>query len=124
MPGVRVLCRSCATSVAALSAGDATAACQARSAFCQRTWRSAGVRHRNGTGPPKTGGMSDTASAPASPAYDVRRGLASAGAALFLGFSQGLGLQLVNTNLPAVQGSLDASAAEAAWLSAAYFSAA
>ena len=35
-----------------------------------------------------------------------------------------MGLQLFSTNLPAVQGSLGASAAEAAWLTTAYFSAA
>ncbi len=56
--------------------------------------------------------------------YDPRTGLMSAGASLLIGLGQGMGLQLVSTNLPAVQGALDASAAEATWLTAAYFSAA
>src|SRR5262245_30044483 len=59
--------------------------------------------------------------APVSPAYDLRVGLASAGVSLVVGLSQGLGLQLVSANLPAVQGSLGAAPAEAAWLTTAYF---
>jgi MFS family permease len=66
----------------------------------------------------------DTAPPAAVAPYDLRHGFACACASLLVGLSQGLGLQLVSTNLPAVQGSLGASAAEAAWLTTAYFAAA
>jgi MFS family permease len=54
-------------------------------------------------------------------AYDLRHGLACAFVGLLLGLTQGLGLYLVSSNLPAIQGSLGATAAEASWLTTAYF---
>jgi MFS family permease len=47
--------------------------------------------------------------------------LARAIAALLLGLTQGFGLYLVSNNLGAIQGSLGATAAEASWLTTAYF---
>jgi MFS family permease len=58
----------------------------------------------------------------AEPAQGLRQGIANASASLVCGITQGLGWQLVNANLPAIQGSLGASAAEATWLTTAYFS--
>jgi MFS family permease len=58
----------------------------------------------------------------ADQAFDLRQGLASAAVSLVCGITQGLGWQLVNTNLAAIQGSLGATAAEATWLTTAYFS--
>ena len=49
-----------------------------------------------------------------------RRGLAYGGVSLLLGVTQGLGFNLVNNNLPWIQGSLGAYPNEAAWLSTAY----
>ncbi|WP_158291801.1 transporter [Lampropedia puyangensis] len=40
---------------------------------------------------------------------------------ILLGLTQGLGMNLVNSNLPGIQGSLGATPAEASWLIAAYF---
>jgi MFS family permease len=54
--------------------------------------------------------------------YNLRHGLASAAVSLVAGITQSLGWQLVNTNMGAVQGALGASAAEATWLTTAYFS--
>jgi MFS family permease len=48
------------------------------------------------------------------------RSLAYAGVSLLLGLTQGLGFNLVNNNLPWIQGSLGAYPNEAAWLSTAY----
>jgi MFS family permease len=53
--------------------------------------------------------------------YDLRHGVACGMTALLLGLSQGLGLYLVSSNLAAIQGSLGATAAEASWLTTAYF---
>lgn len=39
---------------------------------------------------------------------------------MLVGLTQGMGIFLVNNNLPASQGAFGASAAEASWLSAAY----
>jgi MFS family permease len=47
--------------------------------------------------------------------------LARATAGLLLGLTQGFGLFLVSNNLPDIQGSLGATAAEASWLTTAYF---
>ena len=47
--------------------------------------------------------------------------LARAAAGLLLGLTQGFGLYLVSNNLGDIQGSLGATAAEASWLSTAYF---
>jgi MFS family permease len=47
--------------------------------------------------------------------------LARAVTALLLGLTQGFGLYLVSNNLGAIQGSLGATAAEASWLTTAYF---
>ena len=59
---------------------------------------------------------------PVEPAYEPRKGVASAAVALVCGITQGLGWQLVNANLAGIQGALGASAAEATWLTTAYFS--
>jgi MFS family permease len=58
-----------------------------------------------------------TADAP----YNLRHGLACGATGLLIGLTQGLGLYLVGSNLPAIQGSLGATAAEASWLTTAYF---
>jgi MFS family permease len=64
-----------------------------------------------------------TAEAPPSigPVYQLQRGLACAGTSALLGLAQGLGLSLVTSNLSSIQGSLGATATEAAWLTTAYF---
>lgn len=54
------------------------------------------------------------------PAAGWRRYLAYGSVSLLLGLTQGMGLNLVNNNLPWIQGSLGAYANEAAWLSTAY----
>jgi MFS family permease len=58
---------------------------------------------------------------PLEPDHRVRHGVACAAASVLLGLSQSLGLYLVSSNLSAIQGSLGASAAEASWLTSAYF---
>jgi MFS family permease len=60
-------------------------------------------------------------SIPAEAPYDLRHGIASAAVSLIAGITQSLGWQLVNTNAGAIQGALGASAAEATWLTTAYF---
>jgi MFS family permease len=62
-----------------------------------------------------------TAPLDAMPAYDLRHGTACGITGLLLGLAQGLGLYLVSSNLAAIQGSLGATAAEASWLTTAYF---
>jgi MFS family permease len=57
----------------------------------------------------------------AEPAYAWRHGLACAATSLTIGLAQGLGLYLVSSNLSGIQGSLGATAAEASWLTTAYF---
>ena len=60
--------------------------------------------------------------APSIPEWPgLRHSLASGLTGLLLGLAQGLGLYLVNSNLAAIQGSLGATAAEASWLTTAYF---
>lgn len=61
---------------------------------------------------------------PAVPAeaYDLRHGLACGATAVVVGPTQGLGLYLVGSNLASIQGALGATAAEASWLTTAYFS--
>jgi MFS family permease len=64
------------------------------------------------------------AAAPAQAAcspHDKRHGVACVVVSTVLGLTQGLGVNLVNNNLPAIQGSLGATAAEATWLTTAYF---
>jgi MFS family permease len=61
------------------------------------------------------------ASTPVEPAYNLRHGLACGATALTIGLAQGLGLYLVSSNLSGIQGSLGATAAEASWLTTAYF---
>ena len=58
---------------------------------------------------------------PADP-YDLRRGLACGLTGTLCGLTQSFGLYLVGSNLPGIQGSLGATAAEAGWLTTAYFS--
>lgn len=59
---------------------------------------------------------------PAAPAAGtVGRRLACGATALLLGLSQSFGLYLVSSNLAGIQGSLQATAAESAWLTTAYF---
>ena len=57
----------------------------------------------------------------AEPPYDWRRGVALGTVSLIVGLTQGLGIFLVNNNLTGVQGELGATAAEASWLTTAYF---
>jgi MFS family permease len=57
----------------------------------------------------------------APPAYDVRQGLIFAVVALLVGLTQGLGVNLVNSNLLGIQGALGATAAEASWLTTVYY---
>ena len=66
------------------------------------------------------------ASADAQPAavaeeYDWRRTIGCAVVSVLIGLSQGLTVYGVNNNLGALQGALGATAAEASWLSTAYF---
>jgi len=56
-----------------------------------------------------------------APARHRHHRLACALAALLMGLAQGLGLQLVSANLAQIQGSIGATAAEASWLTTAYF---
>ncbi len=63
-----------------------------------------------------------TAGLPAPPAPAVTRSIARALTGLLLGLTQGFGLYLVSNNLADIQGSLGATAAEASWLTTAYFS--
>ncbi|MDN8645402.1 hypothetical protein Q0S19_13095 [Stenotrophomonas indicatrix] len=53
--------------------------------------------------------------------YRLGHALACAAVALLLGLTQGLGINLVNSNLGGVQGALGATASEAAWLTTAYY---
>jgi MFS family permease len=57
----------------------------------------------------------------AMPAYDWCHGVACGLTGILLGLAQGLGFYLVSSNLAAIQGSLGATAAEASWLTTAYF---
>lgn len=54
------------------------------------------------------------------PAWTWGRSLAFGGVSLLLGLTQGLGFNLVNNNLPWIQGTLGAYPNEAAWLATAY----
>ncbi|MFC5519979.1 MFS transporter [Polaromonas jejuensis] len=60
------------------------------------------------------------APAPADP-WNMWQGLSFMAVSLLLGITQGLGVNLVNSNLTGIQGSLGATAAEASWLTTAYF---
>ena len=60
------------------------------------------------------------AAPPAAP-YDLREGLAFAAVSVLLGITQGLGVNLVNSNLTGVQGALGATPTEASWLTTAYY---
>lgn len=57
----------------------------------------------------------------AAAAPTARRAVACALVGSLLGLTQGFGLHLVGSNLPAIQGGLGATAAEASWLTTAYF---
>lgn len=59
--------------------------------------------------------------APPVEPYDLRMGLAFMAISLLLGITQGLGVNLVNSNLTGVQGALGATATEASWLTTAYY---
>ncbi|WP_085315686.1 MFS transporter [Derxia lacustris] len=63
-------------------------------------------------------------SAPGRPSALALRRLLCALTATLVGLTQGFGLNLVSANLAAIQGSLGATAAEASWLSTAYFASA
>jgi MFS family permease len=67
---------------------------------------------------------SDTAALAAAPLvdapFDARHAAACAATSLLLGLTQGLGVNLVSTNLSSIQGSLGATAVEASWLTVAY----
>ncbi|CAN5622131.1 MFS transporter [soil metagenome] len=60
-------------------------------------------------------------SPPPAPPYVLSEGLAMGAVALLLGITQGLGVNLVNSNLTGVQGALGATATEASWLTTAYY---
>lgn len=70
--------------------------------------------------------MTDAAAAsssrapPAPPPWTWAHGLSYGAVSLLLGVTQGLGANLVNNNLPWIQGSLGAYTSESAWLSIAY----
>lgn len=66
--------------------------------------------------------MTDSAipAPPPSPPWTLGHGLAYGAVSLLLGLTQGLGANLINNNLPWIQGSLGAYTNEAAWLSIAY----
>jgi MFS family permease len=55
------------------------------------------------------------------PDHDWGRGALYASVSLLIGLTQGMGIYVVNNNLPSIQGAFSATAAEASWLSAAYF---
>ncbi|MBV9889481.1 MAG: hypothetical protein JO090_01165 [Rhizobacter sp.] len=57
----------------------------------------------------------------AAPAYDRTHGVACAIASVVLGLTQSITVWGINNNLPALQGSLGATAVESSWLSTAYF---
>ena len=57
---------------------------------------------------------------PPQESYNRLHGAACIGVSLLLGLTQGLGVNLVNANLSAIQGSLGATAVEASWLVTAY----
>jgi MFS family permease len=57
---------------------------------------------------------------PAEP-HNLRVGLTFAAISVLLGLTQGLGVNLVNSNLSGIQGALGATATEASWLTTAYF---
>ena len=66
--------------------------------------------------------------APATPAatppvepYDLRMGLAFMAISVLLGITQGLGVNLVNSNLSGIQGALGATPTEVSWLTSAYY---
>lgn len=58
--------------------------------------------------------------APTDADYDWRKGVISGAMSVLVGITQGLGVNLVAANLPAIQGSLGATPAEAQWLVTAY----
>ncbi|MGI4777947.1 MAG: MFS transporter [Janthinobacterium lividum] len=58
---------------------------------------------------------------PVAAPYVLREGIAMAAVGVLLGITQGLGINLVNSNLAGVQGALGATATEASWLTTAYF---
>ena len=66
--------------------------------------------------------MSDAAAPPppTPPPWTWAHGLSYGAVSLLLGLTQGLGANLINNNLPWIQGSLGAYTSEAAWLSIAY----
>jgi MFS family permease len=67
------------------------------------------------------GGATAPAAAPsAQEPQDATHSAACAAISLLLGLTQGLGVNLVNANLSAIQGSLGATAVEASWLTIAY----
>lgn len=57
----------------------------------------------------------------AAPPYELREGLVFAAVSMLLGLTQGLGINLVNSNLNGVQGALGATATEVSWLTTAFY---
>ncbi|THJ30888.1 transporter [Lampropedia aestuarii] len=66
-------------------------------------------------------GVAAAPTAPAAPAENTGIAWPYVLTSILLGLTQGLGMNLVNSNLPGIQGSLGATSAEASWLVAAYF---
>ncbi|GGC75990.1 MFS transporter [Undibacterium terreum] len=60
---------------------------------------------------------------PATPveAYDIRHGIACALVSVLIGTTQSLGINMINSNLTAIQGSLGVTAAEIGWLTSAFW---
>ena len=56
-----------------------------------------------------------------APSHDWNLGRARIAVALLLGLTQGLGINMVNANLPQIQGELGATLAEINWLTTAYY---
>ena len=61
------------------------------------------------------------AAPPTAPPFDLARALGCALISLIVGVTQGLGVNLIASNLPQVQGALGATQTDTAWLLSAYY---
>ncbi|MFZ6647411.1 MFS transporter [Undibacterium sp. TJN25] len=59
--------------------------------------------------------------ATATDVYDVRHGVACAMVSVLIGITQSLGINMINSNLTAIQGTLGVTAAEIGWLTSAFW---